>query len=159
VTSEAVPTAARKRRVWPWVLGGVLVFLGILAGLIFAIVSLATAQTGNPAATVLTYDRAYKEVDCELYESVTTAHFRDDASEDGYDCDEWTDIAASYTTGGIYYYKVKVKSVNVVFSTATVVTDEIDNSTETTAYYDFKYSLTKPNGKWVISAIDDITPE
>jgi hypothetical protein len=139
--------------------GGSVAFVGILAGLIFAIVSLATAQTGNPSATVLTYDRAFKEQDCALYESVTTSEFRDVASEDGYDCDEWLDGAESYTTGGIYYYKVKIKSVSVIFSTATVTTDETDDSTETTYHYDYRYSLTKPNGKWLISAIDDITPE
>jgi hypothetical protein len=158
-TPTGVQRAGRKRLPWPViVVAAVVVTLLIIVGSVYGIVALATTPQGDPAATVLKYDRAYRDVDCELYESVTTSAFRDDSSDSGYNCAEWMDIAASYTIGGVYEYTVTVKSTRALFSSATVFTSEADDSGDSPATYEFQYTLNRPGDHWLISSVDDISP-
>jgi hypothetical protein len=158
-TPVQVKGSGRRRIPWPVIVVAIVIAaLLIIVGSVYGIVALATTPHGDPAATVLKYDKAYRDVDCSLYESVTTAEFRDESSDDGYDCDSWMEIAASYTIDGVYHYTVKVTSTRAFFGTATVYTKENDDSGDSPVDYEFRYGLNRPGDHWLISSVDDVSP-
>jgi hypothetical protein len=137
--------SVKKRKVWPWVVGGsVLAFLLLLGGGIAIIVSLALGATNGPRDAVVAYDKAWQQVDCDLLQSVTTGAVYYD------DCTAFEDDASAFNDS-YGDYKVTVVNTNVMMGTATVQTNETytEDGEKYTDHY--TYTLVQEDGAWKIS--------
>ena len=152
----AVP-APRKRRIWPFVLGGgILVFLAVVITVAVIIVNLVTAVT--PAKTVLNFDRAFEQADCELLLDSTTDAFQDSFFGGEVDCAAWVENAQALTVDGEYQYIVEVNGETISGDTAEVTTVETDSTSGDPVVYELVYHLVK-DGSWRIDTIDDVSPQ
>lgn len=152
------PPAPRKRKIWPFVLGGaILVFLLALTGIVFAVLSITGALTGGPQKTVLEYDRAFKEADCDLFLDTLSQAYEDSAFGGELDCAAWADNAKNYTIDGEYVFTVTVTGTTIENDEAQVTTHETDVSSGEPVDYDVRYYLVREGGDWVIDNIADET--
>ncbi|MEO8095563.1 MAG: hypothetical protein ABI632_11615, partial [Pseudolysinimonas sp.] len=153
------PPAPTRRRVWPWVLGGgivllILLIVGVsaLVGTVLGVVSGAS----QPSATVIAFDKSYKDADCKLFKSTTTEAFRNTFFDNGFSCDQWVDVANGLHDDGVYNYTVDVHATKVNGNTADVTTTEKDTTPGSEEKYELDYTLVKSNGSWVIDGITNI---
>lgn len=148
--------AAKKRAIWPWVLGGsILLFFGLVAGLAVLVITLL-GSAASPTRTVTDFDQAFAKVDCDLFESTTTPAFRDSFLGEAFSCAPWEQNAQGLQVDGEYAYSVVIKSSSISGDTATVSTTEVDSaSAETPTTYELSYTLVKTNGRWLIDSITD----
>lgn len=155
------PTAAPKRKIWPFVLGGaILVFLLLVVGLVIAVLTIfGVLGGGDPKQTVVDYDKSFKNADCSLFQSTTTTAFQDQFFGEDLDCAQWVENAEALTIDGKYQYTVKVISSDVEGTTAQVVTDEVDSTSGDPVDYSLRYYLVQTNGHWLIEGIDNETAE
>lgn len=149
--------APRRSRL-PWVLLGIGGVLLLALGIVVAVVVIPSFVGGSadPVATVEEFDRSYAEVDCELFQAVTTEGFRrvSQGSDDAgvFDCASWEEIAAEYTVDGEYRYDLEVLDATVADERAVVQTEESD----LVSGDDFAYTYTlvpDAAGDWVIESI------
>ncbi len=156
------PVAApRPRLVWPWVLGGIILFFVLLTVVVSAvIIASGLAERASERndrdrveKVVLDLDAAYENADCDAFEALTSENARDDLSGTGsdYDCDDWQEVAESLTIDGDYGYTVRVLDSAVDGDTATVHTRERLPGDES---YEFTYVLEKQDGDWVVVEYD-----
>jgi hypothetical protein len=113
------------------------------------------SASGDPVATVLALDAAYRDVDCEAFTASTTAAFRTvshGADQAGvFDCTAWVPIAAGYTVDGEYAYDLEVVASTIDGATAEVVTRESD--ARSGEQFDYRYTLVTDDDRWLIAAI------
>jgi hypothetical protein len=158
VDPVAAPPAPRKRKIWPFVLGGaILVFILAVVGIVFAILTVAGAFTDGPRETVLQYDRAFETADCDLFQKTLSQNYEDTAFGGSLDCDAWVANAKTYTVDGVYAFTVVVKSTTVDGNDAQVVTHETQAAGGAPQEFDVRYYLVKEDGSWVIDGIADET--
>lgn len=160
------PQAPRRVPVWPFILGGavlLLIVLGVIAAI--AIPAYLRAQEEAQLAadekaaeeTVLAFDAAYEDADCDDFEAVTDEDFRDEWSDrnfdEDYDCDAWEDAAEELSEDGDYLYSVDVDEVEVRGDRATVTTTESFDDGE---QYEYEYKLERQDdGVWLVTAYDE----
>lgn len=146
-----VSPAPRKRSKLPWILGGVAVAVLAIVGVVvaFVIVPMLTTAVRGPEQAVLAYDQAYAEVDCALYESVTTVGYREGFLAT---CEEFETEAQAFVES-FSDYVVVVTGTEITGSTAEVTTDEswvLDGEENAASYV---YSLVLDAGAWRIDAL------
>lgn len=162
VTSPVAPPApAAKRKIWPFILaGGIVLFLLVVTGIIFAVLAILGALGGSPKDTVLNYDKAYETADCKLYQSTLTQAYKDDVlGGKDFDCKSWAENAKTFTVDGEYVFQVDIVISKVDGDEAQFVTHETDSSEGDPYEYTVRYYLEKDNGKWLIDDIVDETPQ
>lgn len=147
------PPPARRSRV-PWIVGGVIAgLLLISAGVVAALLIVApwsSSTVRGPEQAVLDYDRAYDEVDCELFASVTTVGYRERIAPT---CEAFEQDAQTFVDN-FGDYEVVVESTAIDGGTATVVTTEswtLDGASNSAEY---TYTLLDQGGSWRIDALD-----
>jgi len=154
----AAPAPVKKRKIWPFVLGGaILVFVLLIVALVVTVLTIFGALGGDPKKTVTDYDLSFKNVDCELFQSTTTTKFQDGFFGEDFDCATWVDNAKGLTIDGEYAYSVRVVSSEVDGSTAEVITEEVDSTSGDPVDYSLRYYLVQTNGHWLIDGIDNET--
>lgn len=149
VPSAPVPPARRSKL--PWILGGV--GLGLVVLIVVAVVvvfNVILGATKGPQEVVGAYDRAFDEVDCELYLSITTEAYQESFMPT---CEEFEataqDFVDSYSD-----YKVTVTGTSITNNTATVNTTEtyvFEGEAGTDLYV---YHLVQSDGAWLIDQLD-----
>lgn len=107
----------------------------------------AAAQPG-PEHAVVDYDRAYDEVDCELFESVTTAAYRETLAPT---CADFEAEAQAFVDS-FSAYDVVVNSTEIDGETATVLTTETWTLDGEEGSADYTYTLVNEGG-WKIDAL------
>ena len=147
---------AKKRPVWPWLVGGgallfILVLGAIIAVVIFTVVQQAS-QTSAVRATVLTFDQSFRDADCDALEGVTTDDVRDAVLGSDYNCDGFEDLADTFTVNGEYTYTVRILRTTVSGDTATVHTTEAYDDGDSG---DFEYTLKLEHGGWIITDFEE----
>lgn len=147
----AAPPAGRKRSKLPWILGGVAVAVLAIVGVVvaFVVVPMFTAVVRGPEQAVLAYDQAYAEVDCALFESVTTVGYREGFLAT---CEEFETEAQAFVES-FSDYEVVVTGTEVTGGTAEVTTDEswvLDGEENAASYV---YTLVLDGGAWKIDAL------
>ncbi|MCU1412026.1 MAG: hypothetical protein JWR04_2733 [Rhodoglobus sp.] len=154
----AAPAPVKKRKIWPFVLGGaILVFVLLIVALVVTVLTVFGALGGDPKKTVTDYDLSFKKADCALFQSTTTTEFQDGFFGKDFDCATWVDNAKGLTVDGEYAYSVRVVSSEVQGSTAEVVTDETDSTSGDPVDYSLRYYLVQTGGHWLIDGIDNET--
>jgi len=159
VAAETVAPAPRKRRLWPFIVGGAVVLAAILTGLVIGVVTLLSVIGGSPSKTVTDYDLSFQNSDCELFTSTTTEQFQKDFFGGTFDCDAFVENADALTVDGVYSYDVTVVISSVKGETAEVVTTETDTSAGDPIDFSLRYHLVNEGGRWLIESIDNETPE
>ena len=151
--------APKKRRLWPFIVGGAVVLAAVLTGLVVGVVTLLSVVGGSPAKTVTDYDLSFQKSDCDLFTSTTTKQFQNDFFGGTFDCEAFEENAGTLTIEGVYSYDVSVVISSTKGDTAEVVTTETDNSTGDPVDFTLRYHLVNEGGRWLIEAIDNETPE
>lgn len=156
-------SAARRSRL-PWILlavGGVAL---IVVGIVVAIVVIPSFVRGasDPVDTVYDFDRSYRELDCDLFQTSTTPEFRSAShgSDDlgVFDCERWLELATSYTVDGEYRYELEILDKAVVGDEASVKTHEIDLVTD--EEFGYQYTLVPDlDGRWTIDSLVEVEAE
>lgn len=147
--SAPVPPARRSKL--PWILGGV--GLGLVVLIVVAVVfvfNVILGATKGPQEVVGAYDRAFDEVDCELYLSITTEAYQESFMPT---CEEFEATAQNFVDT-YSDYKVTVTGTSVTGDTATVSTTEtyvLDGENGTDLYV---YHLVQSDGAWLIDQLD-----
>lgn len=150
--APAEPPAPTKRSKLPWILGGVAVAVLAIIGVVvaFVIVPMLTSVVRGPEQAVLAYDQAYAEVDCALFESVTTVGYREGFLAT---CEEFETEAQAFVES-FSDYEVVVTGTEITGGTAQVTTDEswvLDGEENAASYV---YSLVLDEGAWRIDALE-----
>ncbi len=148
--AEAGPPARARSRL-PWIVGGVVLGVLLLAGAGTAAFLLLTPASGpGPAEAVEAYDRAYAEVDCELFASVTTDAYREALAPT---CADFEAEAQAFVDN-FTEYDVAIGSTEIDGATATVTTTEswVLDGQENSAEY--VYTLVADRGVWRIDDLD-----
>ena len=154
-----VQPAAKKRRLWPYIVGGAVVLALVVTGAVLGALALLATLGGDPAKTVTDYDLSFKNSDCDLFTSTTTEQFQNDFFGGEFDCDAFVKNADALTIEGEYSYDVTVVISSVDGDTAEVVTNEADTSTGESVDFTLRYRLVHEGGRWLVDAIDNETPE
>lgn len=148
---ESEDAAPRRRSRAPWIVGGTVLGVLLLAGAgVAAFLLLAPRGDAGPAQAVLGYDQAYAESDCDLYVAVTTVDYRERLAPT---CVDFEAEARAFADN-FSDYEVVVESTEFDGATATVVTTEswvLDGQQNTTQY---TYTLVDDDGVWRIDALD-----
>jgi hypothetical protein len=151
--SDLDAAAARKRKVWPIVVGviGAIALVIIIA--IVALVFLFKGLTDGPNSAVANYDTAWKTVDCELMQQSTTAYFRE---QNGYaDCASFESNAQEFADT-LGTYDVEIYNTEITGNAAIVRTTETWVTTDgETSTYDYTYKLLKNGDVWLIDELQD----
>jgi len=159
------PVAAPKRSPWPWIIGGVagliLLGIGIAIGVLLIAAGQKEADLESVEQTVVDFDSAFEELDCDLFEQVTDADLRDDLyAPDDYDCDVWAENAKKFfDEDGDYTFDVEVQAVRVSGDRARVNTVEkweVDGEKYSGTVI---YRLERVSGGWVITEYKDTLDE
>jgi len=135
----------------PWLIGGIVLAVLLLAGAgIAAFLLLTPTTTGGPSTAVVGYDQAYAEVDCELFVSVTTDTFREALAPT---CADFEAEAQEFVDN-FSDYEVVIDDTTIDGATATIVTTEswVLEGQENTAEY--TYTLVDEGGSWKIDSIE-----
>lgn len=144
------PPAPPKKSKLPWILGGAALAFLVIIGVVIAIVVNTVLGTARaPQEVIGEYDRAFDEVDCELYLSITTEAYQEsfEPTCEGFEATA-QNFLDSYTD-----YKVTVTGTSVSGDTATVETSEtfvFEGEPGTDLY---TYSLVKSDGVWLIDSL------
>ena len=150
-SAETDDAAPRRRSRAPWVAGGIVLGVLLLAGAgVAAFLLLTPPATPAPAVAVLDYDQAYADADCDLYFAVTTVDYRERLAPT---CADFEAEARTFADA-FSDYVVVVESTEIEGSAATVVTTEswvLDGQENTTSY---TYTLVDDDGAWRIDALD-----
>lgn len=145
-----VPPPARRSKL-PWIIGGAALGFVLIVGITIAVVvSLVIGATRGPQDVVGAYDRAFDEVDCELYFSVTTEAYQESFTPT---CEEFEATAQSFVEA-YSDYKVTVTGSSISGDTATVETTETYVYGGESAADEYTYHLVKSDGDWLIDALD-----
>ena len=135
--------------------------LGLIVGIVIGALVLAgagvaafllltpTAEAG-PSAAVLGYDRAYAEVDCDLFVAVTTETYREALAPT---CADFEAEAQAFVDN-FTDYEIVIESTEVAGDTATIVTTEswvLDGQANSAEY---TYALVRTDGTWRIDELD-----
>jgi hypothetical protein len=146
----AVPSPPRRSKL-PWIIGGIALGLIALIGaaVMFVVVPLLGATQG-PQAVVGAYDRAFDEVDCELYLSITTPAYQESYLPD---CEQFEAAAQSFVDS-YSDYKVTITGTTVSGETATVGTTETYMLDDQPGADEYTYHLVKAEGSWLIDSIE-----
>jgi hypothetical protein len=154
--SYAPPVVAKKRPVWPWLVGGGVLLFVLIVGVIVAVIVFTIVHQANEKsavqATVLTFDQAFRDADCDEFESVTTDDVRDAVLGSNYNCDDFEELADSFTVDGEYDYAVHVLRSSVSGDSATVHTAEGTGDGDSG---DYEYTLQLKHGDWVITNFEE----
>lgn len=144
-----VPPARRSKL--PWILGGVGVAVVVLIVVAVVVVfNVILGATKGPQEVVGAYDRAFDEVDCELYLSITTEAYQESFEPT---CEEFEATAQNFVDS-YSDYKVTVTGTSISGDTATVNTTEtyvLDGEPGTDLYV---YQLVQSDGAWLIDQLD-----
>lgn len=145
---DAPPPTRTKSRL-PWLIGGIVLAVLVLAGTA-AFLLLTPTTTGGPSTAVVGYDQAYAEVDCDLFVSVTTDTFREALAPT---CADFEAEAQEFVDN-FSDYEVVIDDTTIDGATATIVTTEswVLEGEENTAEY--TYTLVDEGGSWKIDAIE-----
>jgi hypothetical protein len=147
----AVPPPPARRSKLPWILGGV--GLAVVVLIVVAIVvgfNVIFGAVKGPQEVVGAYDRAFDEVDCELYLSITTETYQESFMPT---CEEFEATAQNFVDS-YSDYTVTVTDTAVTGDTATVRTTEtyvLDGEAGSDLYV---YHLVQSDGAWLIDALD-----
>ncbi|CAN5308917.1 hypothetical protein BH11ACT4_BH11ACT4_11330 [soil metagenome] len=155
----AAPAAPAKRKIWPFILAGGLLLLVLLIVGVSVLVGtiIGTLVNGSsPSATVLAFDKSFKETDCTLFQKTTTSDFQSTYFDQEFTCDQWNSIATSLHDNGVYNYTVVVHDTKVSGDTADVTTTEKDTTPGGEQTYELDYRLVKTGGSWVIDGITSL---
>ena len=159
VATEAPPSpmvaAPPRRRIWPWIVGGAAVVLIIIIVAVVLAVTTFLGTLAAPSKAVTSFDNAYKNSDCTLYQATTTEEFRNASFNGSFDCGQFTDVADSFHDNGVYNYTLDIKSSSISNNTATVKTLEADTSPGEEQTYNLIYTLVRQDGKWVIDNLQE----
>jgi hypothetical protein len=146
-----VPAAPVRRSKLPWILGGVGLALVIIVGIAAAvIVSTVLGAVKGPQAVVGEYDRAYDEVDCDLYFSLTTEAYRESFEPT---CEGFESVAQNFLDS-YSEYKVTVTDTTISGDTATVETTETFKLDGVPGTDEYTYHLIKSGNVWLIDQLD-----
>ena len=153
----AQPGAPRTRLVWPWVVGGVLLLALVVGGIlaILAVVGITHSMSqasDAPEATVLDFDAAYKQGDCELLMASTTERLRSDYEIET--CEQFSDSSADFLET-LADYEVTVDSVRLSGGAAVVETTESYVLEGEPQASQERYDLVKDDGTWKIDQITE----
>jgi len=157
------PPAAppQQRRVWPWIIAGIgalfLLGVGIAIGVVLVTAAQKEADLESAEQTVVDFDAAFEDLDCDQFEAVTDEDLRDELyAPDGYDCDVWAENAEKFfDDDGDYTFDVEVQSVRVSGDRARVDTVEeweVDGEKYSGTV---TYRLERIPGGWIITEYDD----
>lgn len=151
VLGSPEPVAPPRRSRRAWVIGGVVLAALVLAGAgVAAFLLLTPTAQRTPADAVLDYDRAYADVDCELYTAVTTEAYRERLAPT---CADFEAEAQAFVEA-FSDYEVVVESTTVDGETATVVTSESWELEGEQNSADYTYALVRVDGTWKIDALE-----
>jgi hypothetical protein len=154
--TTAPAPAAPRRKVWPFVLGGgILLLVLVVVGAVVLVGGLL--RGGDPATTVLDFDKAFATADCALFQATTTPAFQESFFGDTFACDAWVENAKALTVDGEYLYTVEVTETTVTDDEADVATSETDSSQGAATDYELVYHLIRDGGSWRIDSIDNVT--
>lgn len=146
-------TAVKKRKIWPFVVGGAALLLVLIIVAVVVIVNVVGSATAGPAQAVRDYNTAWWEADCEGYEATTAESFRAAFSDDDgnpYSCETFEAQAHVYYDGSTAL-RIVVTDTSVSGDTATVDAVETGTSADGTEFEnDWTYELEKVGGDWVI---------
>ena len=152
----APPVAAKKRPIWPWLVGGGALLFVLVVGVIVAIIVFTVvheaSQKSAVQATVLTFDQSFRDADCDELESVTNDDVRDAVLGSNYTCDDFEELADSFTVDGEYDYAVHILRSSVSGDSATVHTTEDSGDGDSG---DYEYTLQLKHGDWIITNFEE----
>lgn len=143
------PPVKRPRRLW--LVGGIVLGALLLAGAGVAVFLLISPGAGRgPAEVVADFDRAYDEVDCGLFVSVTTTDYRESRAPT---CADF-ETAAQEFNESFSDYEIVVDSAEIAGATATVVTTEswvVDGEQSSREY---TYTMLSEVGAWRVDSLE-----
>lgn len=144
--------ARPRHRALPWIIGGIAVALVVAAGLVvwLVVLPLVSGPPRGPQDAVLSYDQAYDEADCALYQSITTPTFQEALAPT---CADFEAAAQSFLDS-YEEYDVAVDATEVTGGTATVTTTEswvLDGESYSQQYV---YALVLDGDRWLIDSLE-----
>jgi hypothetical protein len=149
--APAAPVPPARRSKLPWILGGVgLAVVVLIVVAVVVVFNVILGATKGPQEVVGAYDRAFDEVNCELYLSITTEAYQESFMPT---CEEFEETAQNFVDT-YSDYKVTVTGTSVTGDTATVNTTEtylLDGEAGTDLYV---YHLVQSDGAWLIDQLD-----
>ena len=136
-----------RRPRWPWVVAGVVV-LALVAGGAYAITTLLGVYRDAPVKAVHAIEDAIARGDCAEFQALTTEGVRTSTFSTAgiFQCDDWKEIAATFSDDGEYRFDVKVERSEIINDTAVVVTTETDGATA----FQTTYGLVLVDGAWIL---------
>jgi len=159
----ASPTEAPKPRWMPpaWLrIVGALVVAGVVALIVWGILSAIGSSGRGPEAAVRAYNTAWWQSDCVAFEATTTdalrAGFRDDAGL-GYSCATFEAQADTYYAGssGMAF---RIISTEVTGSSATIKASETGTDSAGGWKNDWVYDLELVDGAWLVDSETFVEP-
>lgn len=153
VVPLTAPEPPRKRN-WTAVivvLALVVLVLGTGAGFVLSAFGAYLTDTADRAAAeraVIAMDDAYRDADCEAFETVTTERARKRILGGDFSCELFAEAAAALTDGDEYIYSVTVRSVvkrgdEVVVRTAESYAEQSPKR--------YAYIVARSDGQWRIT--------
>lgn len=138
---------APRRPRWPWIVAGVVV-LALIAGSVYAVTTLLGVYRDAPVEAVHAIEDAIGRGDCAAFQALTTETLRTStfSSTGIFECDDWKEIAATFSDDGEYRFDVKVERSEIINDTAVVVTTETDG----TSAFQTTYGLVLVDGQWIL---------
>jgi hypothetical protein len=159
----ASPTEVPKQRwippLWLKIVAG-LVVAGVVAAIVFGILSTLGSAGSGPQDAVRTYNESWWESDCVAFEATTTealrAGFTDDAGL-GYTCENFEAQADVYYSGatGMAF---RIISTDVSGSSATVKAAETGQDSEGLWQNDWTYQVELVDGVWLVDSETLLNP-
>lgn len=138
---------APQRPRWPWIIAGVVV-LALVAGGVYAVTTLLGVYREAPITAVHAIDDAIGRGDCATFQSLTTESVRTStfSSAGIFQCDDWKEIAATFSDDGEYRFDVTIEKSEIINDTAVVVTTETDGGSS----FQTTYGLVLVDGAWLL---------
>jgi len=136
-----------RRPRWPWIVAGVIV-LALVAGGVYAVTTLLGVYRAAPVEAVYAIEDAIARGDCSTFQTLTTESVRTStfSSAGVFECDDWKEIAATFSDDGKYRFDVTIERSEIINDTAVVVTTETDGGSS----FQTTYGLVLVNGEWVL---------
>jgi len=141
--------ATARRARWPWIVAGAVVLV-LIGAATWAALTLFGVYRDAPVKAVHAIETAIGAGDCPTFQELTTEDVRSATfSTTGiFDCDDWREIAATFSKDGEYRFDVTVERAEIINDTAVVVTTETDGSSS----FQTSYGLVLVDGAWVLAA-------